>query len=141
MPSLTADELYLAFISQRDRGGNDIWIAERSTRSSAFGSPRALAALNTASNEESPVLSVDGLELLFASDRAGGRGGLDLWRSTRARRQDDFSPPANLSALNTADDEHEAGLSADGVELFFVVDGGTTTSVRLFHSLRSCLDL
>jgi hypothetical protein len=139
MPSLTADELTLAFISQRDQGNNDIWLAERSARSAAFGAPRSLA-VNTAGNEESPALSADGLELVFASDRAGGRGGLDLWRSTRARRQDEFSSPVNLSELNTTDDEHEVALSADGVELFFVVDGAATSSVRLVHSLRSCLD-
>ena len=140
MPSLSADELLLVFISQRDQGNNDIWSAERSQRRSAFGAARALSELNTSLNEESPALSADGLELVFASDRGGGRGGLDLWRSTRARRQDAFSPPLNLSALNTTDDEHEVALSADGVELFFVLDGNAATSVRLFHSLRNCLD-
>jgi hypothetical protein len=137
MPSLTADELYLAFISQRGNGNNDIWVSDR-VLGAAFSTPRALAQVDTIDNEESPTLSADGLELIFASDRSPGQGGLDLWRSTRPRREANFSRPLNLSGLNGPADEHEVALSADGAELFFVIDAGA--SVRLVHALRSCLD-
>src|SRR5690606_22133273 len=42
---------------------------------------RALAALNTPANEGTPAVSPAGDFLYFSSDRAGGLGGLDLWRS------------------------------------------------------------
>jgi Tol biopolymer transport system component len=46
----------------------------------AWSKPEALTALNvTAGNTQSPNLSRDGKTLYFASDRAGGKGGLDLY--------------------------------------------------------------
>ncbi|NIT35337.1 MAG: hypothetical protein GTN49_02370 [candidate division Zixibacteria bacterium] len=40
------------------------------------------ATLNTGANEWYPFLSRDGSFMLFVSDRPGGHGGWDLWRST-----------------------------------------------------------
>lgn len=52
-----------------------------------------------------PTLSPDGLRLVFASNRSGGNGGMDLWVSDR-RVGTEWSQPALLSSsLNSAADE------------------------------------
>lgn len=65
--------------------GKDRWGLFRSKREKVGGAwtkPEALAALNHLEGERgdlSPSLTADGSRLYFASDRPGGKGGLDLW--------------------------------------------------------------
>ena len=42
------------------------------------------SALNTASLDGCPIQSPDGLSLFMASNRPGGKGGLDIWMATRS---------------------------------------------------------
>ncbi len=59
------------------------WGLFRATRSRAgWGTPEPLTALNrpdAPTGDRSPSLSRDGIILYFASDRPGGKGGLDIW--------------------------------------------------------------
>jgi formylglycine-generating enzyme required for sulfatase activity len=65
--------------------------------------------------------SVDGLTLMFSSERPGGLGRADLWQSTRASTSDPWSEPVNLgSPINSPDFEGSPCLSADGLTLLFV---------------------
>ena len=64
--------------------------------------------VNTAVNEASPTVSIDGHYLYFSSRRPGGFGGLDCWRSFRENPVDDFGwqAPENLgSGVNSSSDE------------------------------------
>ena len=54
------------------------------------------ADLNTPSLDGCPILSPDGLSLYMASDRPGGRGGLDIWVARRASPNAPFGAPVNL---------------------------------------------
>src|SRR6185295_12903280 len=51
------------------------------------------ASINSASNEQHPALSPDGLSLYFSSDRPGGAGGFDLWVSRRASTPSSWQSP------------------------------------------------
>jgi hypothetical protein len=42
--------------------------------------------VNSATRDENPTLSADGLSLYFISDRPGGVGGVDIWVTRRASR-------------------------------------------------------
>ena len=55
------------------------------------------ADLNTASLDGCPIQSPDGLSLYMASNRPGGKGGLDLWVATRASTGDPWGAPAEPS--------------------------------------------
>lgn len=69
-----------------------------------------------------PAISSDGKTLIFASDRPGGLGGVDLYRSQLAS-DGTWSIPENLgSQINTAGDELFPVLHATG-ELLFSSDG------------------
>jgi hypothetical protein len=85
--------------------------------------------LNTPSLDGCPIQSPDGLSLYMASNRAGGKGGLDIWVSTRKRRSQPWGAPQNLpEPVNSASDDFcPTPLRAGGL-LFVsrrVVDGVT----------------
>ena len=71
-PTLSPDELVIAFSSGAEIPDNDLFYAVRSERSEAFDSIDAIPALNLASAGEWDVeLSSDGCEIYFVSDRSG----------------------------------------------------------------------
>jgi hypothetical protein len=75
------------------------------------------ADLNTASLDGCPIQSPNGLSLFIASNRPGGKGGLDIWVATRSSRSDPWRAPQNLpEPINSASDDfcptplHDGGL-------------------------------
>ncbi len=99
-PAISKDGLTLYFSSDRigGFGSQDIWIAQRPTVDSPWGTPQNLGpAVNTAALEQVPALSRDEHWLFFNSDRAGGCGGVDIWASFRVNTHDDFGWQAPFS--------------------------------------------
>lgn len=76
-------------------------------------------AINSASNEQHPALSPDGLSLYFSSDRPGGAGGFDLWVSRRASTTSAWQAPAAIAALNSSSSEFAPAFDPSGQWLFF----------------------
>jgi Tol biopolymer transport system component len=72
------------------------------------------------------VLSSDGRELFFSSDRPGGPGGKDLWVSTRSSAGA-FSTPRLVAPVNSAGDETYAWPSPDGRRLYLTSDRSGAT--------------
>jgi hypothetical protein len=104
-PTLTADLLEIYFTSSRpddlgDTGGN-VWVARRSSAQAPFEPPVPVSELNTPAFETSAAVSADGLTLWVGSDRAGGLGDLDVWRSSRSSRTAPWSPPVDVAELNS----------------------------------------
>jgi hypothetical protein len=64
------------------------------------------ADLNTPSLDGCPIQSPDGLSLYMASNRPGGKGGLDIWVATRATPTAPYGAPVNLGEpVNSAADD------------------------------------
>jgi hypothetical protein len=62
--------------------------------------------LNTPWLDGCPIQSPDGLSLYIASNRPGGKGGLDIWVSRRTSTRDSWGAPQNLSApINSVADD------------------------------------
>ena len=79
--------------------------------------------INTSSWESQPIVSSDSKKLFFASKRAGGKGGADIWMSIKLKNNE-WSPPINLGdSINTPKDEMTPFLHADGNTLFFASNG------------------
>jgi hypothetical protein len=76
--------------------------------------------LNTPSLDGCPIQSPDGLSLYMASNRPGGKGGLDIWVATRATTSAPWGAPVNLGepVNSTADDFCPTPVGKRG--LFFV---------------------
>ncbi len=64
------------------------------------------AEVNTPSLDGCPIQSPDGLSLYIASNRPGGKGGLDIWRATRSSASGTWGAPTNLGEpVNSAADD------------------------------------
>jgi len=105
-PTLTEDLLEIYFSSQRPGlGGGDVWFATRNTRAERFSVPRPVLAASSTGTETSPAISRDGLTLWVGSDRPGGVGQLDIWRTTRSSRDSTWGPLSNVTELNSDQDD------------------------------------
>lgn len=142
-PTLAPDATTLLFSSNRprpdDRRQPDPHAWSATVRESFFNRPYdlykaaigpagvtgviLLDRLNSPASEGAPCFSPAGDFVYFASDRDGGRGGFDLYRSRWLRGE--FLAPENLGeALNTPANELDPGMAAIGFELFFSSDRG-----------------
>lgn len=80
-------------------------------------------SINAGGADSSPAFSADGRWLYFVSDRDGGFGGDDLYRS-EVLADGRFGAPQNLGpAVNTAADERSPAPGADGRWLMFASAG------------------
>ncbi|MDP4224400.1 MAG: OmpA family protein [Bacteroidota bacterium] len=81
------------------------------------------APVNTVYWESQPSVSSDGKTLYFSSNRPGGFGGKDLWKTTM-KNDGTWSVPVNLgSMINTPGDEMSPFIHFDGKTLYFSSDG------------------
>lgn len=78
------------------------------------------ADLNTPAADGCPIQSPDGLSLYQASNRPGGKGGLDIWVATRSSASAPWGAPQNLGepVNSAADDFCPTPVGKNG--LFFV---------------------
>jgi hypothetical protein len=78
------------------------------------------ADVNTPALDGCPIQSPDGLNLYIASNRPGGRGGLDIWMASRASTSAPWGAPVNLGepVNSAADDFCPTPVGKSG--LFFV---------------------
>ncbi|HEU5206975.1 MAG TPA: hypothetical protein VFT94_05125 [Gaiellaceae bacterium] len=76
--------------------------------------------LNTPSQDGCPIQSPDGLSLYVASNRPGGKGGLDIWMASRTSTTAPWGAPQNLGepVNSAADDFCPTPVGRNG--LFFV---------------------
>ncbi len=124
--SVTADgnELYYSII-RKERGytNSDIYRVRRVD--GHWQQPEALGHQVNGERtwESQPSVSADGRTLLFASNRKGGHGGIDIWRCHRLPNGD-WSRAENLGDnVNTVGNEKMPFLAADGHTLYFLSDG------------------
>jgi len=118
--SASADGKFIYFTSCSREGGEgrcDIWRSEK--KGNEWGEPVNLGGpVNTRDWESQPSLAADGITLYFISNRPGGYGGTDIWRSVR--KGDQWSIPRNLGPeVNTPYDEQFPFIHPDGVTLYF----------------------
>ncbi|MDQ3749984.1 MAG: FG-GAP-like repeat-containing protein [Acidobacteriota bacterium] len=93
-------------------------------RFSAWSTAQNLGpTFNTTSSEVCPFIAPDNLSLFFASDRAGGTGGFDLYVSTRPNANAPWGMPVNLGTnINTTGGELCPTVLPGGLSLYFISD-------------------
>lgn len=78
---------------------------------------------DTLGNVGHPAITTNGLTMIFSSNRPGGVGGKDLWKTTRSSLQKPFGTAQNLgTTINTIGDDLFPSLFADSV-LYFASNG------------------
>lgn len=121
---LSANDEYLFIKYQRYEAFDDIFVAEKKEK--RIGRPAPLEGINTRAIESGATLSFSGDTLIFASDREGGIGGLDLWMSIKLP-DDKWGTPINLGEpINTTNDEDFPHIMPNGKTLFFSSTGHTS---------------
>lgn len=126
--SLLADSGFLPRCTFRGRPLTVVGTLKTSSRSAElalrwwdgkrWSPPEPLSVLNSAAWDGQPALSPDAQWLVFASDRPGGLGGLDLYYSRRLPNGG-WGLPQNLGpAINTAADEAMPWFLPDGRLLY-----------------------
>ena len=79
--------------------------------------------INTRTNETHASISGDGQTLYFTSDRRGGYGKLDIYRSQRLNNNE-WGPAINMGTMiNTDLDEETPFITLDGKRLYFSSKG------------------
>ena len=125
--SLSADNKYMFFTICKDENGEllncDIWYSVFSGGkwSEIKNAGPEINGKNTW--ESQPTLSSDGKTLYFASNREGGMGKLDIWKSTKDGAGN-WSKPKNLGPrINTPENEKSPFFHSDGKTLYFSSTG------------------
>lgn len=116
-PRLSNDATALYFVRGKAGENADIYISKRDAQ--GWAAPQAFAEINSTADDLGPVLSADGRQLFFYSNRAGGLGGYDLWVSVRGA-DGEWREPANLGPdVNSAFNDYGPALTTDGGTLYF----------------------
>lgn len=123
--SISADGRYLYFAGcNRDegRGSCDIYVCVRN--GDKWGKPINLGyPVNTEAWESQPSISSDGRTLYFCSNRAGGMGGADIWKTVR-NDQGVWGEPINLGPnINSPGNESSPFIHPDQETLYFSSNG------------------
>lgn len=100
----------------RDRHDYDLYTSVITEAGPQATAP--IAELNTPDDEGAPAVSPIGDFLYFASDRAGGSGGFDIYRARRLRGSHTTAESLGPSVNSTLNDLDPA-LSTDGFRLYF----------------------
>ena len=111
----------LLFLSKDDHVNSDIYVSSYDGKTWSK-TVKLNKNINTKDWESHGFISEDGNQLVFASDRPGGFGGLDLYISRKVNG--DWGPAVNLGPeINTQFNEDRPYLINDGKTLFFSSQG------------------
>lgn len=134
-PFLSDDGLELWFASAR-MGRYRIYRSSRPNFATAFSAPVEVTELTSTGDENAmPTLSRDRLHIYIDSNRTGSLGSLDIFVASRASLAGTFSPPVNVTAVNSSSNDRVVGTSPDECELYLVsLRSGT---LRLYVAKRS----
>ncbi|WCT14980.1 OmpA family protein [Mucilaginibacter jinjuensis] len=122
--SLSQDGKYLFFTgcNRPDGLGKcDIYVSQK--KGDDWSTPFDLSRpLNSPGWESQPSISADGRTLYFVSNRKGGYGGYDIWKSTLTAKG--WGEPENLGPnINTVFDEQSPFIHPDDSTLYFCSNG------------------
>lgn len=103
------------------KGRCDIYVTTK--KGDDWGKPFSLSPpINTPGWESQPSISADGRTLYFVSNRKGGYGGYDIWKSNLTDKG--WSEPENLGPnVNTPYNEQSPFIHPDDSTLYFCSNG------------------
>ncbi len=103
-------------------GSCDIFVSHK--EGDKWGTPKNLGkTVNSSYWESQPSFSADGKTLYFASNRPGGIGGMDIWK-TSMNKNGSWTKPVNLGEpINTEKHEQSPFIHFDNRTLYFSSNG------------------
>lgn len=123
--ALSADGQKLFVYNSSSKNGGDIYMSK--LNGDVWAKPESIGPeINTKYWEGSVSLSADENMLIFASERPGGIGGRDLYKSIK-QKDGKWGKPINLGPkINTDKDEDAPFIHPDGKSFFFSSQGHTS---------------
>ena len=99
-----------------------------------FSTPTLVTALaSPGSDDRSPTMTADLLELYFKSDRGGGN---DIYVSTRSDPSEPWGPPVRDSELSSTFEDISPSVAPDGLSMHFASNRPGSLSIDLWYSSR-----
>jgi Tol biopolymer transport system component len=136
-PEVSVDGLVMYLASDRGGGATRVYVSQRRTRDTPWGTPALVNTLGASTADEAPALDRAELNLLFASQR-GTATGVHLFGATRPDASAAWPAAAELTALSSAWEDSDPALFAEGSGFTFasrrLTQGGTAD---LFTASRS----
>lgn len=128
--------LYLFRDSRKSKG--DIYVSQMQDDGTWGDAKKLNSNINTKYHEASVSISEDGNTMYFSSDRPGGQGGMDIYKSTKDG-SGDWGPAENIGTnINTSEDEDAPFISLDGQTFYFASTGHNTIGgYDLFRTEKS----
>jgi len=112
----------------------DLFIAERQTPDDTWDTPAPLS-IDSDAQEADAWLSADGLSLYFNSNRTGGTGDSDIYRTTRLSTGTiQFDDPDELAEVNT--EFHEANVALARGGRYLVLSSARSGNQELWEASR-----
>lgn len=125
-PAISPDGKILVFAQKNDENRSDLFICYR--KDQEWSTPQ-LMLINDAEDDVYPGFTPEG-DLIFASSRDGGLGGLDLYCSSRKGTR--FLAPKNLGAkINSEDDDFGLVMENSNKGYFTSSRGGNDDVYKL----------
>ncbi len=116
-PSPNGDGSIIAFVSDRS-GRPQVYLYDRS-RHVVIDGPKLRSLLGSAGNDVDPMLTANGRFLTWASNRAGGKGGYDLYMLEFTSVPIADTLMRDLSIANSASDDRHPTVSETGAIVVF----------------------
>lgn len=124
-PTFTADRLEVVF-RQGDAPAGKLFVATRTAIDEPWGMPVSIMDLNMpAAHQANPGISPDGLTVWFARETPIGSPPFkNIYVSTRTDRTPSWSPPTQVSELNSASYDSSPAVAADGAVMIISSNRG-----------------
>ncbi len=126
---ISADGLTITFTSGRNSGNDDLWIAKRDTRASAWKTPVVMAELNSFQGEYGGAmitLANGQHEITLCSARSGNEA---LYVARKAPSDPDYGSPTIADGVDTID--HECDAARPDEDTLYFTRAATTTPIQL----------
>jgi hypothetical protein len=137
-PCFPADMAELYFNSERDSPGvANIFMSPRVDGDPMWGSPVAVAELNSSDDDSNPVIAPDGLTIWLASRRLSAN--YAIFVSTRASRSAKWDAPVIVPALTSPETDFPSAVSPDLLTLWLHSRREDGTDYDLYLSRRQSL--
>lgn len=124
-PMLSPDGNYLYYMRCKQMSeyngatGCRIMVSKKTYK--GWEEPKELPANINTGNSQTPRILADGETMIFASDQFGGKGGLDLFMTTR--QGETWSDPIPMDFINTEKDDQFVSVPARGRYLYKSLQG------------------
>jgi Tol biopolymer transport system component len=112
---------------------NNVWMVDRLPNGS-YSQPEMIDALASDTYDDYASVAKSGT-LYFRSDRPGGKGSGDIYRSSLAGGQ--YQAPENIGDLNSEDNENDVCIDPNEKFIIFNRYIDATKEIKLFLSIRS----